>query len=214
VDSWWRWLVWHCSYCLCKCDQQGPDSDRYFSLKPVTSAVAENRVVTGVRLAKRGRVIQLEIEEADAEPEGAVDEDSRAWRRPEAISADPADADPADVMTLSYEQRALDTDRLEAPPGHVITGVRFRNIGGHLNLEAHITPIKFSDGKLVADRSTWIGNDNTPLSDNPRRKVDILMPDVPTRAVSSSKIDTRHNEYVVFDATAANKDVRLDFLPI
>ncbi len=29
VDSWWRWLVWHCSYCVCKCDQQGPDSDRY-----------------------------------------------------------------------------------------------------------------------------------------------------------------------------------------
>ena len=28
VDSWWRWLLWHCSYCLCKCDEQGPDSDR------------------------------------------------------------------------------------------------------------------------------------------------------------------------------------------
>ena len=29
VDSWWRWLFFHCSYCLCKCDAPGPLSDRY-----------------------------------------------------------------------------------------------------------------------------------------------------------------------------------------
>ena len=28
VDSWWRWLFFHCSYCLCKCDAPGPTSDR------------------------------------------------------------------------------------------------------------------------------------------------------------------------------------------
>ena len=29
VDSWWRWLVWHCSYCVCKCDSgPGPNTDR------------------------------------------------------------------------------------------------------------------------------------------------------------------------------------------
>ena len=43
-----------------------------------------------------------------------------------------------DYMKMSYEQRAFDTDRLEAPPGHVITGVRMRNIGGHINLEAQV----------------------------------------------------------------------------
>ena len=44
-----------------------------------------------------------------------------------------------DYMKMSYEQRAFDTDRLEAPPGHVITGVRMRNIGGHINLEAQVS---------------------------------------------------------------------------
>ena len=29
VDSWWRWLFFHCSYCLCKCDAPGPTSDRF-----------------------------------------------------------------------------------------------------------------------------------------------------------------------------------------
>jgi len=75
--------------------------------------------------------------------------------------------------------------------------------------EARITPIKFAEGKLVVDRSTWIGNDRTPFSEDPRRKVDILKPDVPTKAVSTSRVDTRHNEFIMFDASAASKDVSL-----
>ncbi len=45
------------------------------------------------------------------------------------------DKDREDIMVLSYEQRSLDTDRLEAPPGHIVTGVKLRNLGGHVNLE-------------------------------------------------------------------------------
>ena len=70
VDSWWRWLFWHCSYCLCKCDAPGPESDRYWSLRPVVADVANNKVITGARFVKKDRVIQLEIEEATALPEG------------------------------------------------------------------------------------------------------------------------------------------------
>ena len=29
VDSWWRWIFWHCSYCLCKCDEITDDSHRF-----------------------------------------------------------------------------------------------------------------------------------------------------------------------------------------
>lgn len=43
VDSWWRWLFWHCSYCLCICDEQGPKSDRYFNLREATSNITANR---------------------------------------------------------------------------------------------------------------------------------------------------------------------------
>ena len=71
VDSWWRWAFWHCSYCLCKCDDgEGPDSDRYWSLKPVVADVDQNMVVTGVKFVKKDRVIQLEIEQGEALPEG------------------------------------------------------------------------------------------------------------------------------------------------
>jgi hypothetical protein len=95
VDSWWRYLFWHCSYCLCKCDAPGPHSDRfvllfvvvvvvecaifnadrYWSLRPAEADVDKNMVVTGVRFVKKNRVIHLEIEQAEALPEGERESD-------------------------------------------------------------------------------------------------------------------------------------------
>jgi hypothetical protein len=53
-----------------------------------------------------------------------------------------------DYMMMTYEERSLDTDIVEAQPGHVITGVRLRKLGGHLNLEirvsTHLHASKFS----------------------------------------------------------------------
>ncbi len=141
---------------------------------------------------------------------GGVKEESREWRSPAAVDI-VSDEEGTDFMTLSYEQRSVDTDRLEAPPGHVITGVRMRNIGGHVNLEARVTPVKFAEGRLIADRSTWVGNDNTPATEVPRRQVDILVPDLPTRSPAASAIDTQHNQYVMFDSTSAAKDVSMHF---
>lgn len=210
VDSWWRWF-YHCSMCMCKCDAPGPHSDRYWSLKPLTSDLSANKVVTGVRFTKKNRVIQIEIEQGRALPEGSILESSREWITPDPIDLD-NDIPNRDYLMMTYETRALDTDLLEAPPGHVITGVRLRNLGGHVNLEVQITPIRFSSGKLVTDRSTWIANDNTPASANPRTQADIYMPDIPTMAHNSQIIST-HNKYIEFDATSPHKDVMQTTIP-
>ena len=66
---------------------------------------------------------------------------------------------------MFYENRALDLDLLESPPGHVITGVRLRKLGVHLNLEARVTPINFKNGTLNPSLSTWIGHDKTQESE-------------------------------------------------
>lgn len=215
VDSWWRWLFWHCSYCLCKCDQPGPKSDRYWSLKEVTSDVNNNRIITGVRFVKKNRVIAIEIEEGLALPEGGIDESTRLWKTTtnEDINVNQATRKDIDYMQMSYEQRAIDLDTLKAPDGHVITGLKFRNIGGHLNLEVKVTPIGFSTGKVKGDLSTWIANDNTPATRNARTKLDILMPDIPTHFHGHSIIDSRHNQYLLFDATSADKDVMQTTIP-
>ena len=70
------------------------------------------------------------------------------------------------------------------------------------------TPISFSNGKLLPDRSTWIGNDNTPVTIDQRQYVNIISPDVPTKFAGRSRIDTGTNQYINFDATSAEKDVR------
>ena len=117
------------------------------------------------------------------------------------------------VFTMSYEQRAVDLDSLEASPGQVLTGIKLRKLGGHLNLEIQTTPVKFREGKLLSDRSTWIGNDNTPATDKPRTFVPIIMPDVPTKLSGRNKVDSTHDEYLQFDATSAHKDVSQTTIP-
>ena len=138
-------MFWHCSYCFCKCDAIGPNSDRYWSLKPITSDIESNKIITGARLVKKDRIIQIEIEQSTALPEGNVNETQRSWLgNTEFMSTE----DRQNVHEMTYEARALDLDILDAPPGHVITGLRFRLLGGHVNLEAQITPINFKDGQL------------------------------------------------------------------
>jgi len=117
------------------------------------------------------------------------------------------------VFTMSYEQRAVDLDSLVAPPGQVLTGVKLRRLGGHLNLEIQATPVKFREGKLLPDRSTWIGNDNTPATDKPRTFVPIIMPDVPTKLQGQNKVDSTTDQYLQFDATSAHKDVSQTTIP-
>ena len=160
MDSWWRWLFWHCSYCFCKCDAPGPDSDRYWSLKEVTADIESNKIISGIRFVKKNRVIQIEIEQTTSLPEGLIDTD-RSWTEAENLDVD----DKANVYEMFYENRALDLDLLEAPPGHVITGVRLRKLGVHLNLEARVTPINFKNGTLNPSLSTWIGHDKTQESE-------------------------------------------------
>jgi hypothetical protein len=45
-------------------------------------------------------------------------------------------------MTMSYEERSLDTDVIEAPAGYVVTGVRLRKLDGHVNLEVRVSFVR------------------------------------------------------------------------
>ena len=140
--------------------------------------------MTGLRFVKRGKIVYPQIEQATALSEGGIDETTRTWVEPNQIAYSDVrnlTKNTGSVFTMSYEQRAMDMDTLTAPEGHVLTGVKLRNIGGHLNLEIQVTPMEFTAGNVVSDRSTWIANDNTPATDKPRTLVPIIMPDIPTK---------------------------------
>jgi len=216
VDSWWRYIFWHCSYCLCKCDEVTEDSHRFWSLLPAQADTEKNKIVTGVRFVKKGKIIYPEIEEATALPEGGIDESTRSWTSSQEIAHSDVGnltKNTGAVYTMSYEQRSVDLDTLVAPEGHVLTGIKLRNIGGHLNLEIQVTPMDFTTGNALSDRSTWIANDNTPATLSPRTLVPIIMPDVPTKWHGQNKVDSTTDQFIQFDSTSAHEDVAQTTIP-
>ncbi|CAH0585948.1 unnamed protein product [Chrysodeixis includens] len=218
VDSWWRWLFWHCSYCLCLCDD-ATNSHRYFSLREATSDINDNKVVTGMRLVKLGKVFHLQVYEGALAERGFVESSTEV-----AVKAfDPAHVgvtQGVDYHTLTYERRAIDLDELDAPAGHVLTGARFRMIGAHLHFEIRATPFNYTTGKLAPEKSQWISNDNTEGSHMPRTKIQLYKPDIPTRQQTHLHINSQHDQYIEFthsdfDADAAQSTVPfIDIQPV
>ncbi|XP_062525581.1 uncharacterized protein LOC101735738 isoform X4 [Bombyx mori] len=204
VDSWWRWLFWHCSYCMCLCDD-ATDSDRYFSLWDATSDVNNNKVVTGLRLIKHGRVFHLQVYESTLKERGLIE--GGDWVPVQKFDPlDPQFKDGVDYHTLTYENRAIDLDDLDSPSGHVLTGVRFRMLGAHLHFEIRSTPFNYTTGRLSPEKSQWISNDNTEGSARPRVKLELKNPDIPTRSSVPLAVDSEHDQYVEF----TNSDLEAD----
>ncbi|KAJ8946873.1 hypothetical protein NQ318_006783 [Aromia moschata] len=188
VDSWSRWLIWHCSFCFCLCDEQGKHSDRYFNMRPTIADTANNRVVTGLRFVKKNRIIHLQIQEGDGQ----------------------------DYHILSSEKLAIDLDDLEADEGSIFTGVRFKEIGSHLNFEIFTTKFDFDTGKLLNPTSTsiWKDNPNTDSSiENPRTKVRLSHPDIPIRSSSPSIPTSKSDQYVEFTHSDIDRDVAQTTVP-
>ncbi|XP_045536679.1 uncharacterized protein LOC123721596 isoform X1 [Papilio machaon] len=212
VDSWWRWLFWHCSYCMCLCDEADSKSDRYFSLWDSTSDVKNNKVVTGVRLVKHGRVFHLQISEGTLGERGAV----RAGSWVPIQKFDPNDQsvrEGIDYHTLTYERRAIDLDELDSPVGHVLTGVRFRMIGAHLHFEIRSTPFNYTTGRLFPEKSVWISNDNTEGAEKPRSQLTLHRPDIPTRSPMPLSVDSKHDQFIEFTNTDFEADAAQSTVP-
>ncbi|ETN67800.1 hypothetical protein AND_000368 [Anopheles darlingi] len=211
VDSWWRWIFWHCSYCFCVCDDNGPRSDRFVSLREAVSDIAQNKVVTGLRFLKQDRVIHLAVQQGTLMPQGEIDNRTLEWVPPRYFSVlSKGIRDGLDYHTLTYDNRSMDLDDVQVYPGYVLTGVRFRLLGTHLNLMIRMTEMNFTSGQLMdLDKSIWIGNDNTIA----RTELVLKQPDVPTKALSKSVPDSTNGQYVRFTPTDREADAAQTTVP-
>ncbi|XP_025418237.1 uncharacterized protein LOC112688982 isoform X2 [Sipha flava] len=219
VDSWWTFLVLHCSYCFCICDSNEPSSDRHFSLRPSLSNIDQNKVVTGLRFIKIKQMFHLQVQEGDLGPRATINEDSRQWVELPGTSftfRNKTLKNGVDYHTLSYASRSIDLDNVMAPEKMVITGVKFRLIGSHLNLEVRVTPFDFMTGKLIEpqNKSYWIGNENTELTDgSPRSEIYLNDLDLPTKASISSEPDMSSNKFLKFTHSSIDRDVAQSTIP-
>ncbi|CAH1116052.1 unnamed protein product [Phaedon cochleariae] len=217
VDSWWRYLFWHCSYCFCLCDEQGSNSDRYVNMRPSIADTDNNMIVTGMRFVKKNRIIHLQIQEGKLIERGRIDINTVHWVPVEEYKiTDSKIFNGQDYHTFTWEKRALDLDDLEADPGYILTGIRFKEIGSHLNFEIYVTKFDFDTGKLINPQSTsiWKDNPNTDSSrSNPRTKVHLNQPDIPIRSPSPSVPDSRSDQYIEFTNSDLDRDAGQTTVP-
>ncbi|XP_030567504.1 uncharacterized protein LOC115767384 isoform X1 [Drosophila novamexicana] len=218
VDSWWRYLLWHCSYCFCLCDEQGLKSDRFFNLRESVSDVRQNKVITGLRFLKKNRIFHLQIQEGQLLPRGAINESTLSWKPVDEYKIfDRNVAKGIDYHTLSYESRSIDLDDIMKTDDNtfVVTGVRFRVLGAHLNLEARLSEFDFKKGELIQPEvnSVWQSNDNTDVSGERRQKLILYNADVPTRTVVTSLPLSKHNQYIDFVNSGMDKDAAQSTVP-
>lgn len=217
VDSWWRYLFWHCSYCFCLCDDQGASSDRYINMRPTIANISHNYVITGLRFVKKNRVIHLQIQEGKLLPYGNIDAKTVRWVPVDDYKiTNPKVFSGRDFHTLTWETRAIDLDDLHANTSHLVTGIRFKPIGTHLNFEIYTTPFDFEAGQLVEplQKSGWKDNPNTDSSlKNPRSRVNLINPDVSTRSPLPSIPDSKHDQYIEFRETDMDKDASQTTVP-
>ncbi|CAG9773548.1 unnamed protein product [Ceutorhynchus assimilis] len=215
VESWWRWLFWHCSYCFCLCDEQGPMSDRYINMRSAISDIKNNKVVTGLRFVKKNRIVHLQIQEGELLPRLNINASSLAWKPVDEYKlTDRKVFNGQDYHTLTWEKRRMDLDDLEADDGHMLTGVRFKEIGSHLNFEIYTTKFDFDTGKLKPEHSKWKDNPNTDVSiKNPRTKVRLVHPDIPIRSTSPSIPTSHSDQYIEFTNSDIDRDVAQTTVP-
>lgn len=215
VDSWWRWLFWHCSYCFCLCDDAGKNSDRYINMRESVSDVMDNKVVTGMRFVKKNRIIHLIVQQGRLQPRGQIDNATLEWVQAEEYNVlSPNVRNGRDYHTLNRDNRILDLDDLDVLQGYVLTGVRFRLLGSHLNMEIRMTEMDFATGKLMdPDKSIWIGSDKTEHSDDKRTELKLDRPHVPLLTPSKSIPDSISNQFIRFRESDRSMDAAQTTVP-
>nr|CAI5830983.1 unnamed protein product [Callosobruchus analis] len=164
--SWIRWFV-RCAYCICTCDEQGPYSDRYFSLRPVTADIENNRVVTGLKFVKHNRIVHLQIQEGKLLPYGYIDNSTVHWVPVDDFKITETSVKSGeDYHTMTYDSRSLSLDDLSPTESNtVITGVRFEYMADMLRFQIQVSPFDFLSGKVSQEGSyyRYIDFDHTDL---------------------------------------------------
>lgn len=130
------------------------------------------RVLTGLHFVKVNRVFHLQIQEGELLPRGKINASSLHWVPVDNYTLNERGVrNNRDYYTLSYGARSIDLDDVHTEDNSfVVTGVRFRVVGAHLNLEARLSEFNFETGKLVnpEENSFWKSNDNTDVSGDKR----------------------------------------------
>lgn len=89
-----------------------------------------NRVVTGLRFLKKGRIIHIFISEREIDRHGRIkitQSNENTWQSDyNFLIEDSGVENGKDYHTLTYKDRIIELDIIRAPKDEVVTGARFR----------------------------------------------------------------------------------------
>jgi hypothetical protein len=146
-------------------------------------------------------------------PRGHVNVSSTRWQPINNYTLlDRGIKDGVDYHTVKWNTRAMDLDDLLAPASQVVTGVRFRVVGTHLNLEIRNTEMDFATGFLNDRTSHWVSNDKTDASLERRTEVILPKADIPTSNLQNLP-DSINNQYVEFSHSDLDADAAQSTIP-
>lgn len=118
-----------------------------------------NRIVTGVAITKRNRMIQFVIGESTLLPYGKLNTtiahetgetnaNNRYVGHPEFSIDTKGIRNGVDYHTLTYEKRSINLDAVLAPPGKIVTGIRFHVLdNGVLTIQIRVTDYNYETGE-------------------------------------------------------------------
>ncbi|KAK9746573.1 protein of unknown function (DUF4803) [Popillia japonica] len=225
------WIGW-CPYCMCFCDDEGMFSDRYFSLKGAESDTENNKVVTGIRFAKKNKIIHLQIQQGEILPHGLINATTLEWVPVNNFKInDRFIYNGQDYLKMTWKDKTIDLNVIDVDNTHrhqheVLTGVRFfayrsginpNDKPMHLKFEIRMTKFHFESGQLFKNANDWYRNYKTEFSPVPRTKIPTNDLDIPTRTKSRTKskntIVSRGDQFVEFTHTDMFKDAGQTTIP-
>ncbi|KAG4078104.1 hypothetical protein HA402_002155 [Bradysia odoriphaga] len=209
LSSWTRWFV-QCSNCFCLCDEMSENTERFFSLKEVLSDTSSNSIITGVGLFKEKGIFTWGIHQSELLNNGRVNL-TKPWNAfTEVERFQPGEqVDGVDYHTLTYQHRSINLDSVLAPPGTLVTGVRFIVNNGVLNIEIRATKFEFSTGRLYNDHK-WISNEHENVHRTP---INLKKSDIPPKATDFSVQNVEVNKFVQFQPSGIEQDVAQTTIP-
>lgn len=110
----------------------------------------------------------------------------------------------ANHFTLTYANRSINLNYVTVPKDHLVTGVRFRIIDGHISLEIRATEFEFTTGRLKnRANSLWVSNPNCGQT-----KIELTKRNNPAMSKSDLSVpNTTPNAYIEFGPTDYWSDV-------
>uniref|UniRef100_A0A170XSV5 Uncharacterized protein n=1 Tax=Triatoma infestans TaxID=30076 RepID=A0A170XSV5_TRIIF len=158
-----------------------------------------------MRFIKVNKIIHLQIQEGQVIDEAYLNLSTISWRPVDSYNiTDPSVKPDLDYHTLTWEHRAINLGDLIVPKNYLVTGVKFRTLGGNLNLEIQASLFNRTNGKLInpLKNSYWMSSDNTEGNlMQPRTEVKLIRPDIPIRSNADSLIDSINDQFIKFQGS-------------